>query len=139
MLGVKAIVDFAASLLGIVRGLNADERDRLQRVAKLLGQIADCMQRIIDAARQKESMVGHCEELGAYFKKFSELDLGPVLRDEDKELLRQLEEAISFRRGMIFSWNFSDGESGTIEQNISGMERAIGSFRAAQNLLAATA
>jgi hypothetical protein len=97
------------------------------------------MQRIMDAARKNESLYGHCEELGAYSKRFSELDLGPFLRDEDKTRLVQLEHAISARRGMIFSWNFSNGESSTLEQNITQLERAVGSFRAAQNLLAATA
>jgi hypothetical protein len=138
MLGVSKIVDFALKLLGLVRAAKAAERDRLQRVAKLLGQIADCMQRIVDSARKNESLYGHCEELGAYFEKFSELDLGPFLGEEDKTLLRELERGISSRRGMIFSWNFSDGERATIEENIVQMERAIGSFRAAQNLLAAT-
>ena len=78
------VVDFAASILGIVRGIKADEKDRLRRIAELLGQIADCMQRIIDASRNGEwsRLTGNCEELGGYFKRFGELDLGPFLSNK---------------------------------------------------------
>jgi hypothetical protein len=139
VVNVNVIVDFALKLLGIVRTAKADERERLLRVAKLLGQIADCMQRIIDTAKKKEYPGSHCEELGAYFKKFSELDLGPVLGDEDKTLLRELEDGVIARRGAIFSYNFWDSEPARMEQNLAQLERAVGSFRAAANLLAATA
>ena len=138
---LKDVVDFASFILGAVKGVKADKKDRLQGVAKLLGQIADCIQRIINASREGSfsSLVGNCEELGAYFGRFAELDLGPFLTGQDKELLRKLEEAISARKGMIFSWNFSEKEKTTIELNLIQMEIAAGNFRAAQNLLMATA
>ncbi|SRR6266478_6088351 len=148
MVNLKTLVDFASSVLGIVRNIRADEKDRLQRVAKLLGQIADCMQRIIDAARKGEwgPLNGNCEELGAYFQRFGELDLGPFLSDQDKQLLRQLEEAIIARRGSLLAFEFGGygknptiEQKASIEQNVVQMEKAAGSFRAAQNLLLATA
>jgi hypothetical protein len=67
------------------------------------------------------------------------------LKSKDRELVRRLEEALTFRRGIVASWTFNDSSvpdsvhRETLKANVIELRKAAGAFRAAQNLLKATA
>jgi hypothetical protein len=117
------------------------KRERLTRAAQCLSEVQACITQIADFAHAKsfEKMHGYCEELAVYAKNLRALDLSPALDAHECESLgARLQEAIEFRRAIIFANDLYNGRD-VNEEAIRRLERASGSIRAASNLLRAIA
>ena len=136
---LKDVVDFASFILGAVKGVKGKiacrelqsswGRSRIVYSGSSMHRARAVSHPLWETARSSGLILGGSQNL----------TWGLSSPARTRSFFASWRRRLGARKGMIFSWNFSEKEKTTIELNLIQMEIAAGNFRAAQNLLMATA
>jgi hypothetical protein len=134
----KTLVDIGAAILGSAEKVKGLKRDALVRTATVLGEIATCMDAIVQHAESKDwpSVEGRCEELRMYLRNFDTLNLGLALSEEKTLLIKKLNAGLYARHALLLANELKMPHDNGAP--IDDLRRAAGSFRGASTLLRAT-
>jgi hypothetical protein len=136
---INTLSSIAEQIIGSSDKLKNQKKEQLIRTADALEEISSCLTQITDKLSKKDhdGLTSCCSELSFYLKRFNDLNLGAILGEEKTQLLVVLEKAVSERSGARMAMQL-DGYSNS-ETSLIELEKASGIFKAASNILRATA
>jgi hypothetical protein len=138
---IDLILRVADSLTGLASQIRNVRRDRRDRIAVLLTDIADCIADIAASYRSDARYVPYsrCVELRAYFRNLEEIIRHTIAAEEVKPLLAQIERAIHGRLTLQLQLESAlMGYGYDANKALRDLDAANGSFRATANLLKAS-